>query len=369
MNHKLKSLGKRSKEEPRSKNYLFLLLTAVVMSLLGLIFVFESSTAESYSLVGNQYHFLIQHSIGLGLGFFALLFGFLVPPKLWIKTSVLWYVVGLALLVLVFIPGLGLSLNGASRWIEVAGVRFQSIEFFKFALIVFFSSWLSKHQRFAPFLFLTAIPALLIILQPDLGSLLLLIAIAAGMFFVAGGDIKKLLGLAVVGLPIVVVSIIASPYRMKRLTTFINPESDPLGASFHIKQITLALGRGGLTGQGIGNSNQKYSYIPEASTDSIFAIIAEEIGFIGSVIILALFVIYFYNAYKVVSNSEQPKEIKLLGLGIIIWIGLQVILNLSAVVGLVPLTGMPLPFFSYGRSSLVMILFATGILVRIGRKT
>lgn len=350
------------------RNYIILFSVTLIMSLIGLIFVFESSTAESFSLFGNQYHFLIQHSIGLVIGLIGLGIAVLIPSQFWIKTSVIWYILGLILLILVFIPGIGLSLNGATRWITIGSARFQPIEFFKFALITFFANWLGKHQKLLPFLFLTGLPALLLILQPNLSSLLLLLAIAGSMFFIAGGDIKKILGVLAVGIPIVIISIIASPYRLKRLTTFINPESDPLGASFHIKQITLALGRGGWFGQGIGNSNQKYSYIPEASTDSIFSIIAEEIGFLGSLAILSLFIIYFYQANKVVSNSKRSKSIKLLGYGIIIWIGLQVILNLSAVVGLVPLTGMPLPFFSYGRSALVMLLFATGILIRIGKE-
>lgn len=351
-----------------SKNHIFLLAVTLVMSFVGLIFVFESSTAESFLLFGNQYHFLIQQSIGLVIGLIALLMGIAIPSNFWIKTSLIWYSIGIILLILVFVPGIGLSLNGANRWISIGGVRLQSIEFFKFALISFFANWLGKHQRLAPFLFLTSIPAILVILQPDLGSLLLLLTIAGCMFYIAGGETKKILRLLAIGIPIVIILIIASPYRLKRLTTFINPESDPLGASFHIRQITLALGRGGWTGQGIGNSNQKFSYIPEASTDSIFAIIAEEIGFLGSISILSLFIIYFSNAYKIVAKSKESKSIKLLGFGIVIWIGLQVILNLSAVVGLVPLTGMPLPFFSYGRSSLVMLLFATGILVRMGRQ-
>jgi len=351
------------------KNYIVLFTVTLIMSLIGLIFVFESSTAESFLLFGNQYHFLIQHSMGLAIGLLGLGVAVLIPSQFWIKSSAIWYILGLILLVMVFIPGIGLSLNGATRWIVIGSARFQPIEFFKFALIAFFANWLSKHQKFLPFLFLTGLPALLLILQPNLSSLLLLLAIAGSMFFVAGGDIKKILGLLAIGIPIVIILIIASPYRLKRLTTFINPESDPLGASFHIRQITLALGRGGWTGQGIGNSNHKYSYIPEASTDSIFSIIAEEIGFLGSLSILSLFVIYFYNANKIVSNSKKTKSIKLLGFGIIIWIGLQVILNLSAVVGLVPLTGMPLPFFSYGRSALVMLLFATGILIKIGKET
>jgi cell division protein FtsW len=350
-------------------HHLVVFLVTLILTVIGVVFVFESSTAESFSTFGNQYHYLTQHLIGLGFGIVAFLFGLLIPSKIWIKTSPIWYVLGIILLILIFVPGIGLSLNGARRWISIGGLRFQSIEFFKFALIVFYSSWLSKHQRFGTFIFLTSIPVVLVLLQPDLGSLLLLIAIACGLFFTAGGEVKKLMGLAAIGIPFVIIAIVSSPYRMQRLTTFLDPESDPLGASFHIRQITLALGRGGLVGQGIGESQQKYSYIPEASTDSIFAIIAEEVGFVGSVFIIILYGLFFYHGYQTIAKSNKDKSIQLLGIGIIIWIGLQVILNLSAVVGLIPLTGMPLPFISFGRSSLVMLLFATGILIRIGKKT
>ncbi len=351
------------------KNHRLIVFFAVcLLTIIGVVFVFEASTAESFSTFGNQYHYLKQHLIGLAFAVVAFLVGLFFPSRIWLKISPILYVVGIILLLLVFVPGIGLSLNGARRWISIAGIGLQPIEFFKFAMIVFYSNWLSTHQRLAPFLFLTAIPAILVILQPDLGSLLVVIAIACAMFFTAGGEIKKIVILGLVGLPFITIAIITSPYRMKRITTFINPESDPLGASFHIRQITLALGRGGLMGQGIGESQQKYSYIPEASSDSIFAIIAEEIGFVGSMGIIFIYCIFFYHAYKIVEQSEKPKTIQLLGIGIILWFGLQLILNLSAVVGLVPLTGVPLPLISYGRSSLVMLLFATGILIRIGKK-
>lgn len=360
-------MKKATNKNRRFSHHLIVFLSTVILTILGVIFVFEASVAESYATFGNQYHYLIQHSIGLGFAAIAFFIGLLIPSKFWIKISPVLYILGIISLVLVFIPGIGQSHNGASRWISIAGLRFQPIEFVKFSVVVFFSKWLSQHQRFGPFLFLSTLPAALIILQPDLGSLLLLLTIACALFFVAGGSIKKLSLLAAVGIPLVVIAIISSPYRLERLSTFLNPESDPLGASFHIRQITLALGRGGWTGQGIGESQQKYSYIPEASSDSIFAIIAEEIGFLGSFGIIFLYAVFFYHAYQIIQKSNQEKSVKLLGLGIIIWIALQVILNLSAVVALVPLTGMPLPFISYGRSSLVMILFATGILIRIGK--
>lgn len=348
--------------------WILLLLLVLGLSFLGTLFVFEASTAESFSTFGTQYHFLQQHLIGLGIGLLALTIGFSIPPKLWIQFGPLLYAGGILLLILTLIPGLGLDLNGAQRWISIGGIRFQSVEFLKFGLIAYFAAWMQKHQKIGPFLFLTAIPALLIILQPDLGSLLLIGAIAISMFFLAGGSIKHFLLLGAVALPLVLVAIVTSPYRMKRLTTFLNPESDPLGSSFHIRQITLALGRGGLWGQGIGNSHQKYSYIPEASTDSIFAIIAEEVGFVGSVTIITLLLFFLYTGYRAIQQADISDAERLLGMGILFWIGLQILLNLSAVVALIPLTGMPLPFFSYGRSSQVMILFASGILIRLGRK-
>lgn len=352
------------------KNHrLIVFFTICLLTILGVVFVFEASTAESFTTFGNQYHYLKQHLIGLAFAIVAFLIGLFLPTNIWLKSSPILYFVGLLLLLLVFVPGIGLSLNGARRWISIAGIGLQPIEFFKFALIAFYSNWLSTHQRLMPFLFLTAIPAILVILQPDLGSLLVVIGIASSIYFTAGGEMKKLLSLAAIGIPFLIIAVVTSPYRMKRITTFINPESDPLGASFHIRQITLALGRGGLMGQGIGESQQKFSYIPEASTDSIFAIIAEEIGFLGSMSIIILYCLFIYHAYKIVAESEKAKNIQLFGMGIIFWFGLQLVLNLSAVVGLVPLTGVPLPLISYGRSSLVMLLFASGILVRIGKKT
>ena len=172
----------------------------------------------------------------------------------------------------------------------------------------------------------------------------------------------------VAGIALLALLIIVSPYRMKRVTTFLNPEADPLGASFQIRQIVIALGNGGLFGQGIGNSRQKFSYIPEASTDSIFSIIAEEVGFIGSVAIMLLFAAFLKLAHTICRKTPPGSYDHLLAHGILIWLGMQIVLNLSAVVALVPLTGIPLPFFSYGGTALVMILSVTGILIGIGRK-
>lgn len=352
-----------------SKLGISLLLVTLILSVIGAVFVFEASVNESLSTFGDRFYLIKQHGLGLLVGWSALVVGLIVPSKWWIKSGLILYIAGLILLGAVFIPGIGLNLNGASRWISIGGLTLQPVELFKFGLVAYLAAWLSKKQSLLPFLLILAIPTLLLLMQPDMGSLLLILSISIGMFFAAGGNVKNIGLIGLVGIPILVVAIISSPYRLERITTFINPESDPLGSSFHVRQITIALGRGGLIGQGLGNSSQKYAYIPEASTDSIFAIIGEEVGFVGVSIIISIFLAYAYLGYRLVQRSQQEEAVKLLGLGILIWVSVQVLLNLSAVAALVPLTGVPLPLISYGRSSLIMVLFATGVLLRTGKHT
>jgi cell division protein FtsW len=342
------------------------IFATVVLSILGLLFVFEASLAEGLETFGNQYHFARRQAMWIGVGFTALLGAAAVPPSFWKKTAPFWYLSGILLLILVLIPGIGREFNGARRWISIGNITvLQPIEFVKFSVVVFFAAWMSKHQKSWPFLFLTGLPVGLILLQPDLGSSLILIAISFSLYFLAGGRIKIILTSLVVGFFILSAAIVSSDYRMRRVTTYLNPELDPLGAGFHIRQITLALGRGGITGQGIGNSRQKLSYIPEPSSDSIFAITAEEIGFLGSVVVIGIYALYLSGAASIVSKLKKKKFFYLLGIGIMVWITVQTLLNLAAVVALIPLTGLPLPFFSYGGSSIVMVLFATGILIRL----
>lgn len=340
----------------------------IFLAILGLLWVFEASVAESYSLFGEPYHFVKQHAIGLILGFSALIVTTFIPAKMWIKYSLPLFIFGLITLILVLIPGIGTELNGARSWFFIAGVSAQPIELYKFIIITYLASWLAKHQRMGPFLAVIGITSLLVMLQPDLGSLLIVLSIAFIMYFLSGAKLKGLLTIITCALVAVVLIAVTSPYRMERLTTFFDPNSDPLDSSFQIRQITLALGRGGWFGQGIGNSKQRFSYIPEASTDSIFSIIAEEIGFVGSIAMILLFVFFILYGLKLVTRHPEL-SIRLLGLGILAWISVQTILNLGAIVGLLPLTGIPLPFFSYGRSALIMLLFSTGVIIRIGKES
>jgi len=342
-----------------------------LLSLIGVLFVFEASLVESLTTFNNQYYIIEQHLIGLGLGLVLFLIISRFPPEFWLKLAPSFYWLALGLLIATFIPGIGLKLNGAHRWINLKLFRFQPVEAIKFSLILFLTRQLTQLRdektRLVKFIAFFSLPALIILLQPDLGSLLLLGLIAVLVYFLVGGSIKSLAILSLAALPLITVAIIFAPYRMQRLTTFLHPNQDILGSSFHIRQISLALGRGGLFGQGVGNSQQKYAYIPEAATDSIFAIVAEEIGFVGSLFILILYLIFFISGSKIVSHSSQSSEAKLVGQGFLIAIMAQVFFNLGAVVGLIPLTGMPLPFFSYGRSSQIMILLATAYIFSLAQ--
>jgi len=358
------------KPKPPSAGTLLLVAITIILSGLGLLFVFEASVAEAFSTFGDQYYFVRLHALGLLMGIFAFAVGLIVPSKLWLKFAPALLVLAILLMIAVFLPGIGLELNGAHRWIKIGPLTFQSVELFKFALITYLALWFTKKRQseppLAPFLVFLGMAVVLLLLQPDLGSLLVVSGISFGMFFVAGGNLKHVGMIAALGIPVFLLVILLSPYRRDRLVTFLNPAHDPAGKGYHVRQITLALGRGGLFGQGIGNSNQKFAYIPEASTDSIFAIIAEELGFLGSAVIISIFAGFIILSYKQVSKTKNP-DIRLFGMGLLIWISSQIVLNLAAVAALVPLTGVPLPFFSYGRSAQVMILLATGAIVRMGK--
>ncbi|NCN45099.1 MAG: hypothetical protein COU63_00835 [Candidatus Pacebacteria bacterium CG10_big_fil_rev_8_21_14_0_10_36_11] len=344
-----------------------IMLLTFFLSLIGLFFVFEASTTESYRLVGHQYHFLKQQGISLTLGLIILFITKHWPFSFWQKTAPLWFGLGLLILFLVLIPGFGVELNGARRWFLFGGRVFQPVEFFKFALILFSASWMSKNPKPQSFLFFTGIFSLFLLLQPDMGSLLILLWIVFGMFYLAGGNLRFLTIIGSLGLGLLVVAILLSPYRLQRLTTYLDPSKDPLGSSFHIRQITLALGHGGWFGVGIGNSQQKHAYIPEASSDSIFAIVAEEVGFIGGSIILLILFFYAYLIYRLALSFPDKSFAQMFVFGVFLWLGGQTLLNIAAVVALVPLTGLPLPFFSYGGTSLLMILTTIGILLSAAR--
>lgn len=330
--------------------------------------VYDASSAAGVKDFNDKYYFLKEQvkwvSIGTIVAVGAFFFGYrrlkvIALPSL---------LVSLLLLVAVFLPGVGVKAYGASRWINLGFTVFQPSELAKLSLIIYLSAWLTTKEkgRLPSFLVLVGLLVFLIILEPDMGTAIVLFLAALIIYFLSESKILGLLFL----LPLVVFGgvglAMASPYRLRRLLTFFNPDVDPLGASYHIRQALIAIGSGGVWGLGLGSSRQKYSYLPEATTDSIFAIIGEELGLIGASALLFVFMLLFYFAVQATLEVED-KFGRTLGLGIIAWLAVQTLVNISSIVALIPLTGVPLPFISYGGSALVMEMAAVGILVSIWR--
>jgi cell division protein FtsW len=334
----------------------------------GILLVYDVSMSESLEAFGTPWHFVLKQLLWAALGLGAFLVVSRVPLDWWKRAAPLIFGGAVLLLIAVLIPGIGTKVQGARRWIFLGPLSIQPAELTKLAIILFFSTWLERHQRFPPFLALTGLIAGLIILQPNLSMAAITIVLATTLFFLAGGNLKPLFLFGTLGILLLSILIIAVPYRRQRLLTFLNPASDPLGRSYHIRQITIALGRGGWIGQGIGLSQQKYQYIPEASSDSIFAIWAEETGLVGSLTLIGVFTVLFGTCWYITTQQTELFPF-LVGAGITVWITLHTLLNLAAMVALIPLTGVPLPLISAGGSSLLSFMVALGIMNQLGRHT
>ncbi len=297
-----------------------------------------------------------------------------VPYQVWRTYSKVILITCFILLVAVLIPGVGLVRGGARSWIGVGAFSIQPAEFMKLGLVIFLSTYLAEKQRyitsfkegFLPLLLLIFTGFGLIMLQPDLGTGVIVILTCFVLLFVAGARISHFVGLGILGVIGFTGLIISAPYRINRITAFLNPWEDPLGNGFQIIQSLYAIGPGGLLGMGFGNSLQKFFYLPEPHNDFIFAILAEELGFIGALILISLFFILFWRGTKI-GLAAPDKFGMLLGLGITVMIALQVIINMSVVIGLIPVTGITLPFLSYGGSSLTLTLAAMGIIINISK--
>lgn len=346
-------------------DYFFVLLILSV-TIFGVIMVANSSVVEAYRDFGDKfYYFRLQLKwAAIGLGAFGL--ASLMDYHWLRKMATPLLILCLFFLVIVLIPQFGTKSLGARRWLELGPIGFQPSEVAKLALIIYLAAFLSRHHQVWKCLVLLVILLGLVMLQPDLGTTIVLAATAGVVYFVSGAPLWQMLALLLGGGGGAAALIFSSDYRRQRLQTFFDPASDPLGASYHIRQALIALGSGGLFGVGLGQSRQKYEYLPEVSTDSIFAVIAEEIGFMGSLVVLSFFLLILWRGLKIARQSPDDFG-RLLAAGVTSWLGIQAFVNLSAMVALVPLTGIPLPFISYGGSSLVLALFAAGVLVNISR--
>lgn len=334
----------------------------------GLLMVYDASSAAGVKDFNDKYFFLKEQAKWIVLGLVAAAAAFFFDYRRLKIIALPALLVSLLLLIAVFLPGVGVRAYGASRWINLGFTVFQPSELAKLSLIVYLSAWLTTKEkgRLPSFLVLVGLLVLLIILEPDMGTAIVLFLTALIIYFLSESRILGLLFL----LPLIVFGglglVMTSPYRLRRLLTFFNPDVDPLGASYHIRQALIAVGSGGIWGLGLGSSRQKYSYLPEATTDSIFAIIGEELGLIGASTLLFIFMLLFYLAVQATLEVED-KFGRTLGLGIITWLAVQTLINISSIVALIPLTGVPLPFISYGGSALVTEMAAMGVLASIWR--
>lgn len=337
----------------------------------GVLMVYNASSANALRDFGDKFYFLKDQAkwagLGIGMGFFISFFDY----RRLFSLSPFMLLASIVLLVLVFIPGIGVQAYGASRWLDFRFFVMQPAEITKLAFIIYLAAWFSTKDkgRLFSFLVLSGTIVGLVLLQPDMGTAIILGALGLIMFFLADGKIWQVLALGAAMIPAAAVLAIVSPYRLKRLESFFDPEADPLGSSYHIRQSLIAVGSGGLFGLGLGNSRQKYSYLPEATTDSIFAIIAEELGLVGVLIFLGFMGYFLVKGMNLALAVSGDRFGQLLVGGVISWIAIQTVLNVGSTVALVPLTGVPLPFTSYGGSSLVAQWLGIGLVLSVSRIT
>lgn len=354
----------QNQKKSGDRNFLILVIVLVI---LGLIAVADVSAPQALNRYGDKFYLLNQQMIWAVIGLVAFFITSRIHYSFWEKVATPFFIVSVSLLCIVLMPGLGFTALGARRWIPLGFFSLQPSELIKFSLILYLAKVASKNKKpisyFLPLILVTG----LIMLQPDLGTTIIVALIGLSQIFVSGINLLYLGGAMVIGAISAILLIIFSPYRRDRLLTFFEVTRDPTGKSYHIRQILLALGSGGIFGVGLGASRQKFLFLPESSTDSIFAVIAEELGLIGGFAIIALFIYFLYKGLKIARNAPDQFS-QIVAVGISAWISGQAFLNIASMVALVPLTGIPLPFFSYGGSSLVMILTGCGILLSISRE-
>lgn len=338
----------------------------LLLSLFGLLMIFDASSVAAIRDFGDKYHFLRDQSIWLCFGVVAMFVVSRIDYHYYYVYSDFLLVGIVLLLIAVFLPGIGIHALGANRWVNFGVFILQPAELTKLVMILYLSSLLASHKKskLMQFLMIVGLVVGLIILQPDLGTAVIVLAISGTLYFLSGAPLWHFGLLVPISVGAVGLLAVVAPYRLRRITTFFNPDIDPLGMSYHIRQILLSLGSGGLFGIGIGKSRQKYEYLPEANTDSIFAIVGEEIGFIGALLLIASFLFLIWRCFIAARNASDEFG-RLVAAGIAAWIAVQVGINISAMVALLPLTGVPLPFVSYGGSNLVVTMMGLGILLNI----
>jgi len=353
----------------------FFFSISILLLVFGLFILTSASLGLSVERFGHPYYYIFHQIIfGLLPGGLLLYACSKIPYFTWRRFALPLILGAIFLMFLVFVPGFGFYNAGARRWLSFGPISFQPAEFLKFAYVVYLASWLESRSKsigsfkfgLLPFAIMSGFIASFLVLQPDIGTLAVLMATALAMFFVSGGNVKQIFILFLISLIILAALIVLEPYRMDRLKVFLNPAGDPQGAGYQINQALIAVGSGGFFGRGFGLSRQKFSYLPEPIGDSIFAIFAEELGFLGSFFLIVFLFLFFLRGIWIALKSPDSFG-KFLGSGILFLIIFQALINIGAIIGMLPLTGIPLSFVSYGGSALALTLAEIGILFNISK--
>jgi len=356
----------------------FLLWIIIILSGVGLVMVYSSSidvAALKQISKYQNYYYLLRHSIYLTISIFCGLIAFLIPINFWQKFAPTFFVFGILLLIAVLVPGIGKTVNGSQRWIPIGIMNFQPSELVKLFTIIYAADYVLRKSRqigtfvrgFLPMSVAIALVGSLLIYQPDFGALVVVISISMGILFLGGISLKIIFGL-MLSVPIAMYSLLKiAPYRVDRITTFLAPFEDLYGKGWQLSHSLIAIGRGDFFGVGLGESIQKLQYLPEAHTDFILAILAEELGLFGFTLIIFLYAVMIIRIFGISKISTQLRNnfSALLAQGIGLWFGIQAAINIGVNVGFFPTKGLTLPFVSYGGSALLVTFIASGILMRI----
>jgi cell division protein FtsW len=368
---KLKTAGERGIRKP---DYVLSILIAVLV-IAGLIMISSASVVMSRNVAQVDNFYFFSQLKAACAGFVLLYIASRIDYRFWKKVAKYLLIANIILLIMVFIPHVGFGYGGANRWIKIGPLFLgQPSEYIKLTLILYLATWFENKGNdikdfwlgTLPFAAILGFIVLLVMKQPDMGTTVVLAATSGTIFFVAGANYVHIAGMLAAGIGGIIFLIKTAPYRMARLMIFLNPSADTSGTGYHINQALLAVGSGGLFGVGFGRSRQKFNYLPEAATDSIFAVISEELGFIRASLFLLVFVAFAMRGYKIAKNAPDVFS-RLVAIGITTWVVAQAFINIMAILSMIPLTGVPLPFISYGGSSLVTLMFSCGILLNISR--
>ena len=359
---------------PRTTSYdLVLVAVVVALTLLGVIMVFSASGMRALDTLDDPRYYLGWQTLWAAVGLVGLAVAMRVDYHRYRAVAVPLLVVVTVMLVLVLVPGVGVRAGGAARWLRVGPVGMQPAELAKLALIIYLAAWLGARRGdvarpsvIVAFFAITALLAALVVAEPDLGTAIVIGIIALVMFFVAGARLQVFAALSALAVVAALAIAVAQPYRLQRLVTFLDPWSDPQGSGFQTIQSLYGLALGGVFGEGLGAGREKFGFLPAPYTDSIFAVLGDELGLAGTLLVITLF---FALAYRGVAWALRARDATgaLLAAGITTWLAFQAWTNMAVVASLVPMTGITLPFISYGGSSLCVGLIAVGILLSVGR--